>query len=369
MEGPPADAELYRYTEIESNSSFRLLKLLKGNGPELECELYPWLIQDEYPSYEALSYTWGSSEVVECIALNQKPFWITDNLHTALQSLRLRDRDRILWIDAICIKQGDKLEQSHQVQQMGQIYGQAEKVLFWLGKATPQIIALMETLNQHPYNSSASHNMQEVFKDWPYEGHSIGFQQLLNREWFTRVWIVQEAAKARKADVCCGIRSIPAELFVRAFHLMKQEPPPHCKPVLDIMAESLRTGSWWTQARDLRILLQKFHASKATDERDKIYALLAKPQEDASEIIFPYLQTGYMISDRSRPENTTQPIAAFNNPALFIVEERPAANLENSKTCYSQAVKLMLDQLSGRDPPDGGLSQEDFINLPGNCYI
>ena len=54
---------------------------------------------------------------------------ITENLYLALQYLRLRDTDRILWVDAICIDQSNKKEQRHQVQQMGNTYSQADRVI------------------------------------------------------------------------------------------------------------------------------------------------------------------------------------------------------------------------------------------------
>ncbi|KAJ4286407.1 hypothetical protein N0V90_013106, partial [Kalmusia sp. IMI 367209] len=60
-------------------------------------------------------------------------------------------------IDAICINQADKEEQGQQVQQMGEIYKHAERVLFWLGKATPEIITLMDMLDQYR-RFSASHD-------------------------------------------------------------------------------------------------------------------------------------------------------------------------------------------------------------------
>ena len=100
--------ETYQYTSLRpGDSTFRLLKLLKYRGPELECELFPQsLSNNEHISYEALSYVWGSTELVECIILDRKRHWITDNLYAALQNLRLHDRDRYLWVDAICIYSG-----------------------------------------------------------------------------------------------------------------------------------------------------------------------------------------------------------------------------------------------------------------------
>lgn len=59
---------------------------------------------------------------------------ITPNLDTALRRIRLPDRIRALWVDAICINQQDVAERGGQVQLMGSIYSKARQVIVWLGK-------------------------------------------------------------------------------------------------------------------------------------------------------------------------------------------------------------------------------------------
>jgi ankyrin repeat protein len=397
--------EIYQYTSLRSgDSAFRLLKLLKYRGHELECELFPQsLSNNEYVSYEALSYVWGSTELVECIILNQKRHWITDNLYSALQCLRLHDRDRYLWIDAICIDQVNKEEQGSQVQQMGKIFSSAEGVLFWLGKATLEITSLMDTLNQHIRTGADCQLGQLTLDDDHRDKCRTGLRQLLRRQWFTRVWILQEVANARKATVCSGTWSIPAEVFVCAPSAIREEPEPHCQPILEIMPKPSRSGSWWDKKRDLYTLLRRFPASKATDERDKIYALLSmssnpsdnqsididyqKPthevihravtyllcstpasiheilnlmccfetlettyfvlpfrQEEATEILFPHLQSGNVRNLPTKPKAsdfTSQGIEVVNDPALFLFEKRPERNSKEEVTCHSQVVGLV----------------------------
>jgi hypothetical protein len=65
-----------------------------------------------------------------------KHFYITDNLCAALRALRLPDRDRFLWIDAICINQYDGVEKGSQVQMMRDIYAGATRTIVWLGEAS-----------------------------------------------------------------------------------------------------------------------------------------------------------------------------------------------------------------------------------------
>ncbi|KAF1949567.1 HET-domain-containing protein [Byssothecium circinans] len=287
---------------LAGDSTFRLLKLLQYRGPELECELFPQsLSNNEHVSYEALSYVWGSTELVECIILNRKRHWITDSLYSALQYLRLHDRDRYLWIDAICINQADKEEKGWQVQQMGRIFGSAKEVLFWLGKATIEITSLIDALNQHSRTGADCQLGQLTLDDNRWDNYRTGLRQLLRRQWFTRVWILQEVANARKATVCCGTRSIPADIFACAPSVIREEPEPHCQPILEMMPGPSRSGSWWGQKRDLCTLLRRFPASKATDERDKIYALLGMSSEplDTQSIDIDYQKPTHQVIHRA----------------------------------------------------------------------
>lgn len=79
----------------------------------------------ERPEYEALSYTWGSPDVQWEIELDVVRVKVRRNLWTALKHLRDPSRDRVLWIDAICISQGDVEERTHQVQLMAYIFARA----------------------------------------------------------------------------------------------------------------------------------------------------------------------------------------------------------------------------------------------------
>ncbi|KAF2461212.1 heterokaryon incompatibility, partial [Lineolata rhizophorae] len=85
------------------------------------------------PKYEALSYTWGDALDRHSIACEGKTIRVTANLLSALQHLRQPDVTRILWVDAVCINQGNIAERDAQVRMMGDIYRMAARVLVWLG--------------------------------------------------------------------------------------------------------------------------------------------------------------------------------------------------------------------------------------------
>ncbi|KAJ0116171.1 nkyrin and het domain protein [Diaporthe amygdali] len=93
-------------------------------------------LQNQYPQYEALSYTWGSEENREIIRVDSadgQAISVTSNLAVALKYLRHTDKPRTMWIDAICINQADVVEKGPQVKMMGEIYRHAARVAVWLG--------------------------------------------------------------------------------------------------------------------------------------------------------------------------------------------------------------------------------------------
>ncbi|KAK1751192.1 hypothetical protein QBC47DRAFT_417605 [Echria macrotheca] len=290
--------DTFRYQPLNPETPcFRLLRLLAGAVDEIACEIFQATLHTqalEAVPYEALSYTWGSPDRVLGITVNGKRMLIPPSLYTALNYLRLPDRDRVIWVDAICIDQDNMNERGHQVQHMGNIYTHAERVIVWLGAPTNEANLLMdcladleeedarrpsaeskwklrylrmsELLNSFLSKSDTPHKLRDHLRD--------GLESLLERSWFRRVWILQEVANARAALVCCGTRAILARTMAIAPRLLHITPNFHCQAVLDIMPGPSRMNSWWWKRRELSVLLDRFSESEASDPRDKIYALL-----------------------------------------------------------------------------------------------
>jgi hypothetical protein len=312
--------DLFKYVPIDlEQPGIRLLRLFKGRERNIECELFQtWLYGESTIPYEALSYTWGDKKTFDYINVNGRSHGITRNLYHALYHMRLHNRDRILWVDAICIDQENERERGHQVQQMGAIYNQAERVIIWLGLPTHETNLVMDSLRRLQEESTAysCRDWKPSDKRWIDLWSSIqsifssqhsslvvqqrrGIESLLARPWFQRVWILQEVANARQATVCCGTRSVRASFFALAPSLIGATPDPHCQSVLDIMPGPLRKESWWSQKRDLYTLLLKFRGSKASDERDMIYALLGISSDARITSVLPadYTKTAKQVVD------------------------------------------------------------------------
>jgi len=161
--------------------------------------------QDEYT---ALSYAWGSPSLTTPILLNGHPHHVTLNLASALRHLRhasSSSKKLTLWIDAICINQQDDFEKSHQVAQMGEIYKSADSVIVWLGECedgddSHLVAELFLTLSSGSFEDSP----------FPPPGReadrllNAGIKFVMNREWWARLWVVQEVLLAKKLEFRFG---------------------------------------------------------------------------------------------------------------------------------------------------------------------
>lgn len=113
-----------RYSPL-GHSEIRLLKILTtSRNYDMEFTLQHFQCDSSYrcdQTYRALSYCWGvATDTVETI-VNDCKVSITRSLAAAIRELRRRLYDYI-WIDAICINQGDKDERGHQIPKMKVIY-------------------------------------------------------------------------------------------------------------------------------------------------------------------------------------------------------------------------------------------------------
>jgi len=285
----------FRFEPIElGGPTFRLIRLIKGKGPAIRCELFQaWLNPDTLVPYEALSYVWGSSHKDDRIQVNGFAMDVTINLYSALQRLRYEDRDRILWIDAICIDQSNPKERGHQVDRMAEIYKLADQVIIWLGVSTDEIVVVMRAMQQlqartskcatHDWKTSderwmsmwrSTQPLSDKNGTWSTARQRAGMEAILARPWFERVWILQEIGYSRSAVCICGNTTVPARFLAIMPQLIGVKPDAQSQAVLDIIPGCPRNDSWWSEKRDLHTLLGKFRSCKAGDSRDRIYALL-----------------------------------------------------------------------------------------------
>jgi len=90
------------YRPLKANE-IRLLVLNPGlSADPIECFLEHYPLH-ECKSYQALSYTWGTSTYSDPIHVGGYSFHVTENLHSFLKMFRKEYKTEVLWIDAICI--------------------------------------------------------------------------------------------------------------------------------------------------------------------------------------------------------------------------------------------------------------------------
>ena len=188
---------------------------------------------DAYPPYYALSYTWASPFPADHsdraysrtypISINSKTYEVTKNLHEALLQLRLSCAGSYVWIDAVCIWRANLQERNSQVDLMSEIYGKAAKVLIWLGVSdadtvsVAHLIILLASVSERTAQLLEK-RLQDFGKMCDEEGDPfeklglpgcrspmwLSLASLFQRSYIQRVWVLQENALAREAQVYCG---------------------------------------------------------------------------------------------------------------------------------------------------------------------
>ena len=223
---PPQD---YVYSSL-SKRQIRTLHLRPGTlGSPLRATLERVSLDTIDYEYEAISYTWGehvSREVIDITDHGRLP--ITASLHAALQQFRHPSRTRVLWVDAVCINQEDDAERSSQILMMAGIYHKASRVLVWLGPSEETDALAFTTM------SAFAQVPPSVMEGFPRRwdklltfvddamsvtthcsccGTALGLQDdpavlgllcighLLQRPWFSRLWVIQEVLSAEPKHV------------------------------------------------------------------------------------------------------------------------------------------------------------------------
>lgn len=231
-----------RYSPLSTTKSeIRLAYLLPGSLSEplkvhVHSTRHPW--NDQHDDWTALSYTWGPMDETrqilvahsqccrdgitdeeERITSTYTAFHVTANLEIALRQLRLEGSGFFVWIDALCINQGDLEERGRQVTMLSDIYSSASQATIWLGcdERTSEgvdklkLIAkfLQITKDDDAANSralrSGFHVMEHMYtnlnhlpnKSFAYGALGPPIASFLANPWFSRAWVVQEAWTAR----------------------------------------------------------------------------------------------------------------------------------------------------------------------------
>ncbi|KAI1449829.1 heterokaryon incompatibility protein-domain-containing protein [Annulohypoxylon stygium] len=217
----------FKYTPLNQGEIRLLYCSFEANEPTWTLKTMPLYRQasDDPISYDALSYTWGDLSRTFSFICNNQELRVHHNLHHALPHLARRRSSLPIWIDAICINQADETEKLAQVRLMHAIYRQATEVWVWLGPGSsgsedaiallPQIAAVGESafarITEFPKPTLESEGLPSFSSPvW------TSVYELIDHPWYSRVWIVQEAALASRIKVLQGKHEISWTMLDKA---------------------------------------------------------------------------------------------------------------------------------------------------------
>jgi hypothetical protein len=297
----------YVYDDVPKGNYFRYLVLRPGRGEDpLACSLRTSHIHDA-PHYEAISYVWGSEILDHSVTCGERELFITRNLFTALQRLRLPNASRMLWADSICINQSDLQEKGHQVAAMSEIYRSASGVLMIMDEDPDGHGLHAQTLIEDVFNmideerskiSDLTWDSFPYFDSMPF-GHDArwkSLQALLSQTWFTRGWVVREAALAQQGRVIWGQYDFSWDQLMTVLYWLRERTTRtlmgdrnvtfvmeshHCA-YFDRHETALRCfkKKAWVDRTSLLSYLTCGRALHMKNPRDRIYAFLDMPMRE-----------------------------------------------------------------------------------------
>ena len=302
---------IYAETTLDpSRDEFRLLELAPGGPDDELIATLSTASLNSPPPYEALSYVWGDMTTPRSIRLQSYSFAITKNLKVALRGLRMLDRPRTLWVDAICINQDDLTERQAQVQLMKRIYSQSSRVLTWLGeeeegdKEAFDFLASL-TSGTYVFTRDCVDRPGDEYQKGDCETPSREVRRLINRPWFFRAWTLQEITCGKEARLLCGSLEVSWDLLflgydqLRASRLYAGTHENYlslctsCRACLEEYIQQIggimahRNAIEQDRPADLLECVVRHRSRKATNPRDKVYAFLGLSSPIHAGMILP----------------------------------------------------------------------------------
>ncbi|KAI0114151.1 heterokaryon incompatibility protein-domain-containing protein [Nemania sp. FL0031] len=212
--------------------------------------------------FDCLSYTWMNplglpesspefqrekdNPFCQRIACNGSPLRVSRNLFECLQFFRHKglhvrsaaDEDASctlpIWIDAVCIDQNNEEEKSKQIPMMRYIYARARQVLIWLGPEDEHIYRAASVIDQLASVAKGIRGLEyyDLTTEDPCPKLGItppisleewcSYASLLQRAWFSRVWVAQETYFAKSIVVFCGKKEILWENLERSASVLQE---------------------------------------------------------------------------------------------------------------------------------------------------
>ncbi|RDW77156.1 hypothetical protein BP6252_05209 [Coleophoma cylindrospora] len=304
----------YRYEALTETDSIRLLRILPSKDVDapLQVQLFDYILDGtlgQTHPYEALSYVWGEpvktcSISVHSCKSSMQTLPITSNLHKALLRLRYSTLERVIWVDAICINQEDKQEKQQQIRLMYKIYTHANCVIVWLGEEADDSDQALEELRMTGSKKAVDFAHEEIVQET--------VAKLLRRDWFQRIWVLQEVAAARRVEILCGRSKIDGYAFCLAMDSLRESFKAHNE--LQTLQNAIGSITYLIRGAIFRPyrqtlgtiseaicplgeLVDMFRTHQASEPQDKVYALLGMSSDgmNSDDMSKPNLLPDYSV--------------------------------------------------------------------------
>ena len=325
--------ERYQYTRLKVNQ-IRLLSIsIEEKTNNFVCSFHVRDLASSVGAYKAISYCWGDPTCTHRVfCSNGQSLHVTQSAADILNFVVARNPTEFFWIDQLCINQQDLVEKSEQVQQMGKIYSSTKQVVAWLGRGDrrdesafafiemlfgeikdmerkglqPTLIPLMSL-------PSRAHNLpteMQASRKWKTLSH------LLRNPWFERIWVMQEVimacTEASRSEAESSIllsferRTIEFGILARVLKILDEDhldsnlvydrqnddrsdeigmEPPGSNAVK--MYSAYREMKSRGTAIQIDSALSHAWHFKASNDRDKLYAVMGFTTEVADPELFP----------------------------------------------------------------------------------
>ena len=281
----------FKHSSLYGNS-LRLLQPTSTTKDALQFRLVH-VPRESTPGYTAVSYTWGNEEPTEIIYLNGQVFHVTPNLWSCLYYLSVFAKHHAawdyIWVDAVCIDQSNDLERNAQVRFMDATYRDSVCASVWLG-----LVSVPESYKHMIANSREPIKLLDCDPfDW-----SDCMDDLANRPYWSRYWVIQEFLLAQNVDIFCSGnlmhwldfkhmlgRHAGVDLFSsESYDAIKPNGSGQSFAALPLVANR-HPDRFPDLYQPLYDLLVNHRGSQCKDPRDRIFALLGLVRVDDRKLL------------------------------------------------------------------------------------
>lgn len=200
----------YQYRPLQ-DMEFRLVRLLPERKTMIKCEILHSSLENP-PRYVALSYAWGDAGNTRKIELEGSLIPISVSLYGALEALRQKAESAMVWVDALCIDQQNRGERTQQVQLMTNIYSTAGSVAIWLGPEEDDSARATDLLRDIADQAKSLERVLSLILSRA-QSDLTAVVALFERDYWRRLWVVQEIYNARSIEVYCGSTKLPWKTY------------------------------------------------------------------------------------------------------------------------------------------------------------